>query len=80
MSLSSYLVTGYRFVHKTELFDVKTKIECGASCNHYGEGCDLWIYLSGDLECHIGIFNNPNENWLSGQSGNDPVYVKIGKL
>ena len=74
------LVTGYRFVHKTEVFDVKTKIECGASCNHYGEGCDLWIYLSGDLECHIGIFNNPNENWLSGQSGNDPVYVKIGKL
>ena len=67
-----------KFVHKTINFDVETKIECGASCNHHNEQCDMFIHKL-DLECHIGTFENGQQNYLNGQTGDNPVYLSLGE-
>ena len=69
-----------KFVHKTMNFDVKTKIECGASCNHQSTQCDMFISFTDDLVCHIGTFENGNQNFLNGPSGDYPVYLSIGNF
>ena len=65
-----------KFVHKTINFDVETKIECGASCSYHNEQCDMFIH---DLECHIGTFENGQQNYLNGQTGDNPVYLSLGE-
>ena len=69
-----------KFVHKTINFEVETKIECGASCNHHNEQCDMFIHKLDILECHIGTFENGNQNYLTGQNGDNPVYLSLGEL
>ena len=67
-----------KFVHKTVQFDVETKIECGASCNYHLEECDMFIHFQDDILCHIGLFENGNQNFLTGLSGEHPVYLSLG--
>ena len=69
-----------KFIHKQINFDVKTKIECGASCNFNGDQCDMFVHKNDDTVCYVGIFENGNQNFLTGQSGNHPVYLSIGTL
>ena len=67
------------FVHKTEDFEVDTLIECGASCNSKEQQCDMFIFQKEKLKCHVGIFENSNQNFLSGQTGTNPAFLYIGK-
>ena len=66
------------FVHKTEDFEVDTLIECGASCNSKEQQCDMFIFQKEKLKCHVGIFENSNQNFLSGQTGTNPAFLYIG--
>ena len=67
------------FVHKTEDFEVDTLIECGASCNSKEQQCDMFIFQKEKLKCHVGTFENSNQNYLNGQTGTNPAFLYIGK-
>ena len=67
------------FVHKTENFEVDTLIECGASCNSKEQQCDMFIFQKEKLKCHVGTFENSNQNYLNGQTGTNPAFLYIGK-
>lgn len=66
------------FIHKTPLYEVKTKIECGSVCSAYGSECDMFIHKTDISECHIGTTENSNTNFLTGQTGDGSLYIKIG--
>ena len=69
-----------KFISKTIPFDVKTKIECGASCNHHGESCELFIFKSELKKCYLGITANENPTYLTGQTGEGILYYHIRKF
>ena len=66
------------FVHKTIDFKVFTKIECGSACNYLADQCNMFIHI--DEDCHVGNYNNGNQNILSGLSGDFPAYLDLGRL
>ena len=69
-----------KFISKTIPFDVNTKIECGASCNHHDASCDLFIFKSESQKCYIGITENGNTNYLTGQTGIGLLYYNTRKF
>ena len=69
-----------KLVSKTIPFDVKTKIECGASCNHHDANCDLFIFKSELQKCYIGVTENGNPNYLTGQTGEGLLYYNTRKF
>ena len=69
-----------KFISKTIPFDVKTKIECGASCNHHGESCELFMFKSELKKCYLGIIENENPTYLTGQTGEGILYYHIRKF
>ena len=70
-----------KFVSKSINHDIKTRIECGSTCNYHDSNCDLFIHLKDEDMCHIGTFENGNQNYLSSNdfSGQYPVYLSLGK-
>ena len=68
-----------KFVFKTISFDVKTKIECGSTCNYHKDQCSLFSYDEFLSKCHIGNFEHQNSNTLLGMPGQSPVYLFLGK-
>ena len=69
-----------KFIYKTIPFDVKTKIECGASCNHHEASCDLFVFKSQLKKCYLGLIENGNPNYLTGQTGEGLLYYHIRKF
>ena len=67
-----------KFVYKTINFNVETPVECGANCNYFNENCDLFILQSDTTVCHIGTFENGQQNYLSSPGGDHPVHLNIG--
>ena len=74
-----------KLVHKTLTINVKSVIECGGNCNYYDEKCDLFIFqigcsVNGEPACHIGKLENTEQNYLQGQSGQNPVHFNFSKI
>ena len=69
-----------KFISKTIPFYVKTKIECGASCSHHDSGCDLFIFKPELKKCYLGITENGNPNYLTGQTGISLLYYNTRKF
>ena len=69
-----------KFISKTIPFYVKTKIECGASCSHHDSSCDLFIFKPELKKCYLGITENGNTNYLTGQTGISLLYYNTRKF
>ena len=55
-------------------------IECGTACAaQFNGGCDLYAPKKDSKLCHIGYFDNTNSNYLTGESGINPVYINLSK-
>ena len=55
-------------------------IECGALCSaQFDGGCHLYAPQKDTKTCHLGYFDNTETNYLTGQSGIQPVYLSISK-
>ena len=68
-----------KFIFKTISFDVKTKIECGSTCNYYQDQCSLFCYDEFSSKCLIGNFEHQTGNSIIGMLGQSPVYLYLGK-
>ena len=55
-------------------------IECGSACAaQFDGGCDLYAPKKDSKLCHIGYFDNTETNYLTGESGINPVYINLSK-
>ena len=55
-------------------------IECGSACAaQFNGGCDLYAPKKDSKLCHIGYFDNTDSNYLTGESGTNPVYINLSK-
>ena len=61
------------YISKTVPFKTNGNIECGAICA--SENCDLYAPQKETKSCHIGHFKNTETDYLTGQDGNQPVYI-----
>ena len=68
-----------KFIFKTITFDVKTKIECGSTCNYHQDQCSLFSYDEFSSKCHIGNFEHQIGNSIFGMHGQSSVYLFLGK-
>lgn len=69
-----------KFINISSL-EIKSIIECGALCSaHKYEACDAYALIKSDQICHVGFFDNSQVNFLTDQTGDQPVYVNLGKL
>ena len=67
-----------KFIFKTITFDVKTKIECGSTCNYHQDQCSLFSYDEFLSKCHIGNFEHQIGNSMFGMHGQSSVYLFLG--
>ena len=69
------------YISKTVPYHTNTNLECGALCTSqfYGE-CHMYASQADTKKCHIGYFDNPATNYLTDQSGIQPVYISLSKL
>ena len=67
-----------KFIFKTITFDVKTKIECGSTCNYHQDQCSLFSYDEFLSKCHIGNFEHQIGNSMFGMHCQSSVYLFLG--
>ena len=66
------------FISKTMDFKTNGIIECGTVCSaQFDGGCDLYAPQKSPKLCHIGYFDNTVTDYLTGQSGTQPVYINL---
>ena len=67
------------YISKTIPFKTNGNIECGAICSaQFDGGCHMYAPQKDTKSCHIGYFDNTATDYLTGQSGNQPVYLSLG--
>ena len=67
-----------KFIFKTISFDVKTRIECGSTCNYHQNQCSLFSYDEFLSNCHIGNFEHQIGNLMFGMHGQSSAYLFLG--